>query len=113
MSLDDKKISQIRTEERLINRKEQMLGLVLFNIFIKDLEWGSQWHINRNAKWHQIYRITKCAHSNCEEKEHWSKYKEDLNMRGEERQMRYNFSFNNQAQKHVNGGKWQGQWMKY
>lgn len=34
-------------------------------------------------------------------------------MRGEERQMRYNFSFNNQAQKHVNGGKWQGQWMKY
>ena len=57
-----------------------MLGLVLFNIFIKDPEWGSKWHINRNAKWHQIYGIMKCADSKCEGKENWPNYNKNLNM---------------------------------
>lgn len=57
-----------------------MLGLVLFNIFIKDPEWESKWHINRNFNWHQIYRITKCADFLLEEKENWPKYNKYLNM---------------------------------
>lgn len=57
-----------------------MLGLVLFNIFIKDLEYGINGMLIEMPNDTKFTGLQSVQISNCEEKENWPKYNKDLNM---------------------------------